>query len=126
MLRVVLYGADGKERSRAREFLEEILRAVKITPVFKEFTNQREEFFSYVKHNPYLVMLVLQSGPTGAETVRLAKQANPDARLVWFSDHDYALYAYDLHLTFFGLLPVSRQKLEQAINACWFFKEYQL
>ncbi|MDE7242963.1 MAG: hypothetical protein K2O18_03160, partial [Oscillospiraceae bacterium] len=61
---------------------------------------------SYVKHNPYLVMLIVQSGPEGLETVRLAKAANSKARLVWFSKEDYALVSYELRITFFRLLPV--------------------
>lgn len=124
MLRVVMYGPDAEENHRIRDLLEDLLWAAEIKPVFKEFTDEREPFFTYVKHNPYLVMLIMQSGPEGAETVQLAKEANPDAHLVWFSDQDYALYAFDLNLTFFGLLPVSRQKAVSALDACWFAKEY--
>lgn len=119
MLRVVMYGPDAEENRRIRELLEDILWAAEIKPVFREFTGEREPFFTYVKHNPYLVMLIVQSGPEGTETARLAKQANPKARLVWFSEQDYALYAFELRLTFFGLLPINRQKAELALNACY-------
>lgn len=118
MLRVVIYGPDGAENRRIRELLEDLLWEAEVKPVFKEFTGEQEPFFTYVRNNPYLVMLIVQSGPEGAETVRLAKQANSKARLVWFSYQDYALYAFDLRLTFFGLLPVSRGKVESALNAC--------
>lgn len=118
MLRVVLYGPNQAENLHTRNLLEDILRKVKITPVIREFSGEREPFFAYVKNNPYLVMLVIQPGVTGAETVRLAKKANPQTRIVWFSDHDYALYAFDLRLTFFGLMPVSREKIESALRAC--------
>jgi len=70
MLRIVMYGTDGPENCRVRELLADLLWDAQIKPVFKEFTGEREPFFTYVKNNPYLVMLILQSGPEGAETVR--------------------------------------------------------
>lgn len=124
MLRVVMYGPDAEENHRIREELEEIIWSMQIKPVFKEYTGERGPFFTYVKNNPYLVMLIVQSGPEGAETVRLAREANPEARLVWFSKQDYALYAFELKLTFFGLLPVNRQKAETALEACWYKMPY--
>ena len=85
---------------------------MQIKPVFKEFTEEREPFFTYVKNNPYLVMLIVQSGPEGLETARLAKAANPEARLVWFSKEDYALVSYDcgLRLTFSVCSPSPEKK----------------
>lgn len=124
MLRIVMYGPDPTENHRLQELLGDILWDAQIKPVFREFTGEREPFFTYVKNNPYLVMLIVQSGPEGAETARLAKQANSAARLVWFSKQDYALFAFDLHLTFFGLLPVDRRKAVSALKACWFEREY--
>lgn len=124
MLRIVMYGPDPAENHRLQELLADILWDAQIKPVFKEFTGEQEPFFAYVKNNPYLVMLVVQSGPAGMETVQLAKQANSAARLVWFSQQDYALYAFDLRLTFFGLLPVSRSKAASALRACWYEREF--
>ena len=96
MLRVVMYGPDKSENRRIRELLEDILWAAEIKPVFKE----------------------------GVETVRLAKGANSSACLVWFSDYDYALLAFDLRLTFFGLLPVSHEKAVSALSACYYANGY--
>ncbi len=126
MLRVVMYGPDAEENRRVRELLEDLIWSAEIKPVFREFREDREAFCAYVKRNPYLVMLIVQSGPEGAETARLAKEANDQARLVWFSRQDYALYAFELNLTFFGLLPVSREKAVSALNACWYERAYPL
>lgn len=124
MLRIVMYGPDETENHRVRAMLEDILREAEIKPVCREFTGEREPFFAYVKNNPYLVMLVTQPGPAGRETVRLAKERNPETRIVWFSDRDYALYAFELRLTFFGLFPVSRGKIESALRACCASRRY--
>ena len=124
MLRVVMYGPDKSENRHIRELLEDILWAAEIKPVFKEFTDDRDTFFTYVRHNPYLVMLVVQTGPEGVETVRLAKRANPSACLVWFSDQDYALLAFELRLTFFGLLQKKKKKVASALSACYYTNSY--
>lgn len=124
MLRIVMYGPDTEEKRRIRELLDALLRDAQIKPVFKEFDGERGPFLTYVKNNPYLVMLIVQSGPEGAETARLAKQANPKARLVWFSEQDYALLAFELRITFFGLLPVNRRKAVSALTACWYEQAY--
>ena len=124
MLRIVMYGPDAEENHRIRELMEDLLWDAQIKPVFKEFNGEREPFFAYVKNNTYLIMLVVQSGPEGMETVRLAKERNPETRIVWFSDHDYALYAFDLRLTFFGLLPASRKKMLSALNNCCHSSRY--
>ena len=124
MLRVVIYGPDPTENHRVRELMEDRLWGAQIKPVFKEFTGEREPFFTYVKNNPYLVMLIVQSGPEGAETARLAKAGNPKTRIIWFSEQDYALYAFELNLTFFGLLPVNRSKVETALDICCTSRHY--
>ena len=69
-------------------------------------------------------MLIVQSGPEGAETARLAKAGNPKTRIIWFSEQDYALYAFELNLTFFGLLPVNRSKVETALDICCTSRHY--
>ena len=78
MLRIVMYGPDAEENHRIRELMEDLLWDAQIKPVFKEFNGEREPFFAYVKNNTYLIMLVVQSGPEGMETVRLAKERNPE------------------------------------------------
>ena len=124
MLRIVIYGPDVLENRRVRELLEDLIWSMQIKPVFREFSEEREPFFTYVKNNPYLVMLIVQSGPEGAETARLAKAGNPKTRIIWFSEQDYALYAFELNLTFFGLLPVNRSKVETALDICCTSRHY--
>ena len=116
MLRVVIYGPDPTENHRVRELMEDRLWGAQIKPVFKEFTGEREPFFTYVKNNPYLVMLIVQSGPEGAETARLAKAGNPKTRIIWFSEQDCALLAFELGSTYFGLLPLSRETVRKTTS----------
>lgn len=124
MLRIVMYGPDPAENRRVRELMEDLLWDAQIKPVFREFSGEREPFFTYVKNNTYLIMLVVQSGPEGMETVRLAKATNPYARLIWFSAQDYALYAFELNLTYFGLLPVNQGTAKTALDICCTSKHY--
>ncbi len=124
MLRVVMYGPDAEENRQIREVLEDLIWSMQLKPVFHEFTEEREPFLTFVQRNPYLVMLIVQSGPEGLETVRLANAANSEARLVWLSKEDYALAPYDLRITFLGLLPVSRKKAVSALRACWWERQF--
>ena len=124
MLRIVMYGPDAEENRQIREVLEDLIWSMQLKPVFHEFTGELKPFLTFVQRNPYLVMLIVQSGPEGLETVRLAKAANSEARLVWFSKEDYALASYELHITFFGLLPVSRTKAVSALRACWWERQF--
>ena len=79
MLRIVMYGPDPAENHRLQELLADILWDAQIKPVFKEFTGEREPFFAYVKNNPYLVMLVVQSGPAGGGKGKPGKQGHTPA-----------------------------------------------
>ena len=124
MLRIVMYGPDTEENSRVREVLEDLIWSMQLKPVFHEFTEEREPFLTFVQRNPYLVMLIVQSGEDGLETARMAKEANSEARLVWFSKEDYALASYELRLTFFGLLPIDREKAVSALRACWWERQF--
>ena len=124
MLRIVMYGPDAEENRQIRAVLEDLIWSMQLKPVFHEFTEEREPFLTCVQHNPYLVMLIVQSGQEGLETARMAKEANSEARLVWFSKEDYALASYELRLTFFGLLPINREKAVSALRACWWERQF--
>ena len=124
MLRIVMYGPDAEENRQIREVLEDLIWSMQLKPVFHEFTEEREPFLTFVQRNPYLVMLIVQSGEDGLETARMAKEANSEARLVWFAKEDYALCAFDLRLTFFGLLPIDREKAVSALRACWWERQF--
>ena len=50
MLRIVMYGPDPTENHRLQELLGDILWDAQIKPVFREFTGEREPFFTYVKN----------------------------------------------------------------------------
>ena len=124
MLRIVMYGPDAEENRQIRAVLEDLIWSMQLKPVFHEFTEEREPFLTLVQRNPYLVMLIVQSGQEGLKTARLAKEANSEARLVWFSKEDYALASYELRLTFFGLLPIDREKAVSALRACWWERQF--
>ena len=110
MLRIVMYGPDAEENRQIREVLEDLIWSMQLKPVFHEFTEEREPFLTFVQRNPYLVMLIVQSGQDGLETARMAKEANSEARLVWFSKEDYALASYELRLTFSDCSPSTEKK----------------
>ncbi len=51
--------------------------------------------------------------------VRLARSINPMAGIIWFAAENYALDSFAIHIAYFGLLPVTRKKLELGLEACF-------
>ena len=118
MARIVVYCSSQEDGQAVREQLAPILDEWEEPPFYREFISDRPGFLHYVMGNPYLMMFVVQSGPEGKETVRLAKQTNPKAGLIWFASADYAPDAFAFHITHFAPLPVNREKLQSALYAC--------
>lgn len=118
MARIVVFYTNPEDGNAVRKLLAPILETWEEQPFYREFAGDRPGFLKYVKGNPYLTMLVAQSGTEGKETVRLAKQANPKAGLVWFAEKSYALDAFAFHITHFAPLPMNREKLASALYAC--------
>lgn len=86
------------------------------TPVHV-FTNNRE-FITAVKSRPDLIMLIMQKGATSTETAMSAVEHNPTGKLIWFCDLDFALLSFRLKAAYFGLLPVTDDKLKAALSYC--------
>ena len=117
MARIVVYCNTPEEGALVRKQLIPILEEWEEPPFYREFTENRTDFLRYVSGNPYLTILVVQSGPEGKETVRLTKQTNPKAGIIWFASENYALDAFAFHIAHFSPLPLNREKLKSAFNA---------
>lgn len=76
------------------------------------------DFIAKVSGCPDTVMLIAQTGALSTETVMAAKEHNPQGKLIWFSDLDFALLSFRLKATYFGLLPVEEDKLKAALRSC--------
>ena len=118
MAQIVVYCISREEEKAVRTELAPILEEWEEKTFYREFTADRSGFLRYIGGSPYLVIFIIQSAPDGKETVHLAKQANPKAGIVWFSEENNALDALAFHITHFAQLPVSREKLSLAFRAC--------
>ena len=76
------------------------------------------DFIAKVSGCPDTVMLIAQTGALSTETAMAAKEHNPQGKLIWFSDLDFALLSFRLKATYFGLLPVEEDKLKTALSYC--------
>lgn len=123
LLRIVLYGERTEDTGPLKPTLRKLIRARREWPVLEDFTGDLSGFLERVQGNPYLIMLAVVNGPKAPQTIRQIKASNPRARLIWYSDHDYALYSYGVRVTSFGLLPVSPKMLGQAMDACGVYME---
>lgn len=76
------------------------------------------EFILAVSDNPDAVMMIAQKGSQSTETAMMAREHNPQGKLVWFCDLDFALLSFRLKATYFGLLPVDDENLRTALDRC--------
>lgn len=83
----------------------------------RSFANTRD-FITAITGRPDLIMLIIQEGTTSTETAMLAKEWNPDGKLLWFCDLDFALLSFRLKAIYFGLIPVENEKLKTALSYC--------
>lgn len=73
-------------------------------------------FFSYVDENPEVVMILNYAGPYSVEIAMKLRDRSPSNPLIWFSDLDFGLVSYRVHATWFGMLPVTEEKLTKAMK----------
>lgn len=76
------------------------------------------EFIARISDCPDAIMLIAQTGSLSTETAMAARDHNPQGKLIWFSDLDFALLSFRLRATYFGLLPVEERKLKKALCYC--------
>ena len=76
------------------------------------------DFLAMVTDNPNVIMLIAQTGALSTETAMAAREHNPQGKLIWFSDLDFALLSFRLKATYFGLLPIEDEKLRVALDYC--------
>ena len=118
MVRVVIYAVSEQDARALEPMLRQAIQSRRQWPLIQSFPGDFSGFLRYVEGNPYLIMLAAVPGPSGARLVRQIRAVNPDARLIWLSDRENALGAFDEHVTAFGQLPADGDMLEQALDAC--------
>lgn len=92
----------------------EYMDAEKIVSIVS-FT-QAEQFLSYIRGNPDVVMLLMKTGPYSVQTAMEAREQNPEGSLIWFSDLDFGSLSYRIHTSWFGMLPAEDEALRRAME----------
>ena len=127
MLHIVISCTDTTEGEQVKRLLTPLLEEWQEQPLYREFVQDRNGFLKYVGNNPYLIMVVVQSGPEGFQTAKLARETNQNACLVWLSEKkEQALESYGCHATHFALLPVTTESLRCALESCRLARERTL
>ncbi len=106
---VILLCEDAAQRKEAETMLQ--IQAVQC----KAFSDRRT-FLSYIRGRPDLTALFMEPGPHATETAAEIREQNPNGRFLWFSDLDFSLLSYRLRADYFGLLPLTEDKLRVALQ----------
>jgi len=62
------------------------------------------------------IVIVAQNGVEGMNIITSARPLA--TKLIWFSDLDFGVQAYRLCVNYFGMKPVSCQKMKRALDRC--------
>ena len=73
-------------------------------------------FFNYVDEHPGIITILNYTGPYSVEIAMKLRDRSPSNPLIWFSDLDFGLVSYRVHATWFGMLPVTEEKLTKAMK----------
>ncbi|MBQ4648683.1 MAG: hypothetical protein IJN86_07675 [Clostridia bacterium] len=61
--------------------------------------------------------IIISDGAEGMEAVMASKRASPEVPVVWISDDaNFAIQSYRMGCTFFGVRPVSKEMMADAIQ----------
>lgn len=74
------------------------------------------ELFEQLKEAEPDIIIVAQDGVDGLNTITSIHL--PPGKFIWFSDLDFAVQAYRLCVSWFGIKPVTYRQMEQALLRC--------
>ena len=77
---------------------------------------QVSPFLACVDRNPDAAVLLMQTGPYSVELALNVRERNAKVPLIWFSDLDFAVTAFRVRASYFGLLPVTEESLRTALE----------
>ncbi|MCD8103414.1 MAG: hypothetical protein LUF35_00050 [Lachnospiraceae bacterium] len=125
MTRFVIY-TDDKENIREFEpLLRKAVLARSEWPLVQTYIGEEnfQAYLQFVQQNPFLIMVAALTGSEGRRKALRIREINWDARMIWFSDEMNKSFAGTMGATAFGLLPVSSEDIESALDACNLFSE---
>ncbi|QNM05783.1 response regulator [Qiania dongpingensis] len=73
-----------------------------------------QELCKEIRQRKADVIIIAQSGVKGLDIITGLNV--PAGKVIWFSDLDFALQAYRLNVAYFNLLPVTQEKVSQALR----------
>jgi len=112
-----IFSGNPALRQQAGKLIQELARGQPDTlraDCFDDF----HDFLASADGKNRRILLLAQEGPEGAELASETRERFPDHRFIWFSDLDFALFSYRLEAAYFGLLPLTEDKMRTALRNC--------
>jgi len=114
---ISLYSDSPAIRRHAADLIQELARG-QPDPLRADCFDAFPDFLASADGKSRRILLLAQAGPGGVELAAETRERFPDHRFIWFSDLDFALFAYRLEADYFGFLPVTGDKLRTALRNC--------
>lgn len=78
-----------------------------------------EEFQCALTDRYYNIVIVTSDNAMGMEGVIAVRNSRPELPVIWLSnDRGFGLQSYRLGCTYFGIKPITKEKLKQALTRC--------
>ena len=90
----------------------------KTFPLVQIYQDQEKFFGEIQKTIPSIVLLALQ-GVAGLNAAEHLRSLHPKCKMIWCSDLDFSLHAFNLRVEYFFMEPVEEQKLWEGLTACF-------
>jgi len=75
-------------------------------------------FLANANKPPRRLFLLTQEDPRSVDLAAEVRERFPDHCLIWFSNLDFALFAYRLDVDYFNVLPLTEDKLQTTLRNC--------
>lgn len=78
-----------------------------------------DSYIEALEKGGYDLVVVAADGACGMESVIAVRNASPELPVIWFSDDaDFGVQSYRLGCSYFGVKPVTSEKLQRAMERC--------
>ena len=73
-----------------------------------------QELYEEIRQKGADIIIIAYSGVKGLDIITGLKV--PTGKLIWFSDLDFSIQAYRLNVSYFNLLPITKEKVLYALH----------
>lgn len=112
-MKMIICDPDIKESHLIGVYVQDYYRDKGID-IHIRYCGNWQELCSHIRQREADIIIVSQNGVIGLDIVSGLKA--PAGKVIWFSDLDFGVQAYRLHVSYFNMLPITQEKIIRALQ----------